>query len=249
MTATKTETTSSTSSTTTTISSTTISEVDGLKFTITPLIKSTISNDNKLKEKYSKYTNNQQPFIPFSILKDIAKTSTTKVYFQDLIKDSIIYYPPKAEVTPDPEFIARKQHLEKLNKEYQYSKLVKNVAKKETDLNELSSFRSQLSIAVNILVTFFTLLVGGIFVGHNWLNSQLYGLVCGLVLGIIGVAVEIWLFVIRSSQNQMEKDKAEKTEEKVTEWRIRKRTREIKKQQNQSLTDGSSSSSSAVKIQ
>ncbi|KAN0038072.1 hypothetical protein ACTA71_000244 [Dictyostelium dimigraforme] len=231
-----------------TTSSTTISEVDGLKFTITPLVRSTISNDNKLKEKYSKYLNSQQPFIPFSILKDIAKTSTTKVYFQDLIKDATIYYPPKAEVIPDPEFVARKQHLEKLHKEYEYSKLIKNVSKKETDLNELSSFRSQISIAVNILVTFFTLLVGGIFVGHKWLNSQLYGLICGLVLGIIGVAVEIWLFVLRSSQHQMEKDKAEKTEEKVTEWKIKKRTREIKKKQNQSLlTDASSSTT--VKIQ
>ncbi|KAN0019024.1 hypothetical protein ACTFIU_002226 [Dictyostelium citrinum] len=244
MTTTKTVTTTTTSSES---SSTTISEVDGLKFTITPLVRSTISNDNKLKEKFSKYLSKQQPFIPFSTLKDIAKTSTTKVYFQDLIKDAIIYYPPKAEVTPDPEFLARKQHLEKLHKEYEYSKLVKNVAKKETDLNELSSFRSQLSIAVNILVTFFTLLVGGIFVGHKWLNSQLYGLICGLVLGIIGVAVEIWLFVLRSSQHQLEKDKAERNEEKVTEWKIKKRTREIKKQQNQSLlTDGSSSST--VKI-
>ncbi|KAK5579796.1 hypothetical protein RB653_009483 [Dictyostelium firmibasis] len=243
MTTTKTVTKNTTTSTTTQIS-----EVDGLKFTITPFIRSVISNDSKLKEKYSKYLNSQQPFIPFSTLKDIAKTSTKKVYFQDLIKDATIYYPPKAEVIPDPEFIARKQHLEKLHKEYEYSKLVKNVYKKETDLNELSSFRSQISIAVNILVTFFTLLVGGIFVGHKWLNSQLYGLICGLVLGIIGVAVEIWLFVLRSSQHQMEKDKAEQIEEKVTEWKIKKRTRQIKKEQAQPLlTDGSSSS--AIKIQ
>ncbi|EGC38832.1 hypothetical protein DICPUDRAFT_75603 [Dictyostelium purpureum] len=224
---------------------------NSLNFNVTEFIKSSINsilnsnNSNKnLKDKYSKILKDQQIYISYNDLKEIStisKNTKNIIYLQDLLKGSSIYYPPKIVQPPTPEQIAKKQYLEKISKEYEYSKMIKNISKKDEDKNELASFKTQLSIAVNILVTFFTLLVVGMYLGNKWLNSLVKGMIVGLVFGIGGVAAEVWLFVLRGTEHELGKEKSKKTEEKIKDFKIKRRTRQIKKEQDQKLLQDTSS--------
>ncbi|EFA77307.1 hypothetical protein PPL_12518 [Heterostelium album PN500] len=150
-------------------------------------------------------------------------------FLQDILKGSTVYIEPKPVEIEDPEKIAKRQYLQGLYNEQRYKKMVKNVAGEREDAMELGSISSQASIGLNILATFFTLLACGLFLGGKMWDSYVLGLALGLAFGIIGVAAEVWLFVIKSSQVQFEKDKLRVTEERIGDIKLKRRIREIKK--------------------
>ncbi|KAF2069925.1 hypothetical protein CYY_008754 [Polysphondylium violaceum] len=228
-----------------------------LDFTFTDTIKNAInsiahitnnsSNNKKEKELIeriktlkTKYTTNKTQFISYKDIKEISNISkeinkeisnntTTVFYIQDLLKGSVIYIPPKPTPKIDPELEAKRQQYEKLAKDQEYARLVKNIVPKKDERNELNSISSQVSIGVNILITFFTLLAGGMYLGNRMFSSMLMGLAFGLGAGIFGVAVEVWLFVIRTSGTQLQKDKEQRDIDRAREIDVKRREFRIKK--------------------
>jgi len=224
---------------------------DKLRESIKSLINITTTNngDNKIEKEIkervltlkTKYiTTKNVQFITYKDIKEISSISkeinknisnntTTVYYVQDLIKGSSFYVPPKPIPEINPELEAKRQQYQKLARDNEYARLVRNIVPKKDEPNELNSISSQASIGINILITFFTLLAGGMYLGNKMYSSMLMGLAFGLGAGIFGVAVEVWLFVIRTSGNQIQKDKEARENERLKNIDIKKREYRIKK--------------------
>ncbi|KYR02789.1 hypothetical protein DLAC_00253 [Tieghemostelium lacteum] len=210
-----------------------------LNFTLTDNIRKYIDLlvNKKQLDKYKSYLS--QPSIPYSVLKEISnELHNDNIYLQDIIKGSLIYIPPKPVEPINVEKEAKKQYLLKLHAENEYSKMVSNVnTSKIKDQMELTSYGSQASIVFNMLATFATLVAGGIYLGGKMYGSQLLGLAFGLVCGAFGVGVEVWLFFLKASSTQLEKDKEVVKQGRKDKYEINKRIRNIKKQQEMMITN------------
>ncbi|GAM27121.1 hypothetical protein SAMD00019534_102960 [Acytostelium subglobosum LB1] len=157
------------------------------------------------------------------------KTYEPPCYLQDILRGATIYIEPKPKEVIDPEKVARRLYLQNMYEEQHYKKMTKNITQEKEDEMELASISSQASIVLNILATFFTLLACGIFAGGKWFGSYVVGLAIGLGCGIFGVAVEVWLFIIKASTVQHEKDKEKKRLDRVDNIKMRRLARDIKK--------------------
>ncbi|EGG17563.1 hypothetical protein DFA_08559 [Cavenderia fasciculata] len=218
----------------------------------------TLGIDKEQLALLESFIKHSKPGIPYALIKQIStylkqiyNTTTNNTtenekkqdnnnnppcYLQDLLKGSTVYIQPKPIVQESAEITAKRIYLQNKLENQRYDKMTKNVGvKQEEDPMELGDFRSQLSIGVNILVTFFTLLACGLFVGGKYWDSYLIGLAFGLGCGIAGVAVETWLYVIKSTESQMKKTKDDKLDARKKFIEIRKITREIKKSNEKPL--------------
>ena len=98
----------------------------------------------------------------------------------------------------------------------QYRHMVANVTKPlerdaHRDSREIKSFRDQMGIAANVVVTRIALLVAGWWVGHRALGP-VWGPVVGITCMVIGMAAEMGIFMIRNNQLDRVLEEREKTE-------------------------------------
>eukprot|EP01102_Stenamoeba_stenopodia_P020683 TRINITY_DN8157_c0_g3_i1.p1 TRINITY_DN8157_c0_g3~~TRINITY_DN8157_c0_g3_i1.p1 ORF type:complete len:385 (+),score=143.50 TRINITY_DN8157_c0_g3_i1:173-1327(+) len=65
---------------------------------------------------------------------------------------------------------------------------------------ELKSYKSQMEIGINIIVTMATLFVGGYYLTKVSTGNHLYGLAVGVVLAAGALMLESWLFIIAGNR-------------------------------------------------
>ncbi len=78
--------------------------------------------------------------------------------------------------------------------------------------NEMKELMSQLSLGINIIVMAVVAFVAGYFIfSTRW--GTVAGVIAGLFCGIGMMLVEMWLFIIRGSQNDTEEAKRSKAKD------------------------------------
>eukprot|EP01133_Synstelium_polycarpum_P007692 gene7692-9004_t len=206
-----------------------------LQFTLTPLLKESVGRVLANTEIVKTLQSEQ-----LEALLDYNDDSTAPPTFvHEILKGASVYVPPKIVVKDENEAekIAKRIYLTNQLEQRRYDAMTRNIdsSKHKVDPMAMKDLKSQMSMAVNMLVTFITLLVGGVFVGGRMTGNYLVGVAIGLGLGAIGVAIEVWLFFLRSTGTQMNQDKEARKEQRYKDVTIRRQIRIIKKQQESAL--------------
>jgi hypothetical protein len=118
----------------------------------------------------------------------------------------------------------------------QYRHMVENVTaplerNAHRDRRELKSFRDQMGIAANVVITRVALLVAGWWVGHRALGP-VWGPVMGIACMVIGMAAEMGIFMIRNNQLDRVLDEREKKETLMFPHSVKPAEASVEKKKN-----------------
>jgi len=183
--------------------------------------KATINTDDFNKVKSIKL---EEKTIPFSLLQTVSKclqelqvsnqlpSPASPIWVHELIKGSQVIVPSIAEKIETPETIERRKKLEAYVNNLRYKKMVKNISssQEEQDLQdkaEMADFKSQAGMGLNVVVATGVALGIGFYIGRRTFQSDVGGIILGLVFMIGALIVETLLFSIRLSKVDMKKDR------------------------------------------
>jgi len=193
-----------------------------VQFIITPLINSALvaalSSDipDDTRKKIQPYvpsdTTNTTKTIPLSHLQELSKYLRTlnlakgnTVWLHELVQGSHVVVPSIPKPVYTEEEIRMRSRLKARYDNMQYDKMTKNVrvSKEEEQRQEqaeMADFKSQLGMGVNMVFGMGATMVFGWFVGKRLFNSDLVGVVFGLILACVVLIAETLLFAIKLSR-------------------------------------------------
>jgi Na+/melibiose symporter-like transporter len=106
-----------------------------------------------------------------------------------------------SKAAPHPELAPRLEALRAAQEDREYARMVGTLAKDENvaarDAAEMSTYRSQLGVGVNLIVSMATMFTVGCYAGGT--EEEPYGaraIMCGLALMLLAMGVEMSLFLI-----------------------------------------------------
>jgi hypothetical protein len=186
----------------------------------TPVIQQTIdeainyiNNQNLKTTEYVDIINSQNNADPGVSLDAIKKAvqllnsqSHTR-YFYDVIKGSDIYFQPPPPKPRNAKLEARLVQLRKQHADMEYADSVANITtrtRKEAQRDPFSSYKGQMGIGLDLIVTMFTLFVLFYSLASFYYPGSAnysYHLVCGLIGLVIGLIIDAILLIIRSDHN------------------------------------------------
>jgi hypothetical protein len=156
--------------------------------------------------------------VPFDVVKKsvqtINKYSDETCYFYEIIKGSDVYFPPPPSKPRNAKLEARLVQLRKKLADIEYANSIANITtrtRREAARDPFSTYKGQMGIGLDLLVTMFTLFVLfyslAVFYYPGKQNFS-YHMVCGLCGLIIGLIIDAILLIIRSDHNdKMQKRK------------------------------------------
>ena len=117
---------------------------------------------------------------------------------------AVLVASPPARRTQSPETKKKFDGFRRELEEKQYRAMVKNVSgavedDRHRDRREIKSFRDQMGIALNVIITRLALLCAGWWVGHRALGA-VWGPVIGVLCMIVGLVTEMGLFMIKADR-------------------------------------------------
>ena len=129
-------------------------------------------------------------------------TPPTARYVHELLRGAAPLLPQlAAKPAPHPSLGPRLEALRAAQDDREYAKLVGSLAQDENsaarDAVEMTTFRSQLGVGVNLIVSMATMFTVGAYAGGT--EEEPYGVravICGLALMLLTMAIEMALFLI-----------------------------------------------------
>ncbi|KAL9653675.1 hypothetical protein ABK040_009151 [Willaertia magna] len=147
-----------------------------------------------------------------------------RIFFHEVIKGSELKLEkPKIKTTPkDPQWLKLTEKLKRKVEDDQYSQLVSNVTFKqrlEREKEPLNTYKTQLSVGIDLILTMFTLFVA-FYYGSQYLftgeNKTQYQLLMGLLGLILGLLIDVTLIIIRSHKSETMAEKKLKGKNQAT---------------------------------
>lgn len=125
---------------------------------------------------------------------------------------------PKKKFVQSAETKAKFDKMREELESKRYQEMVSNVTRSldnnslSTDRLEMRSFRDQMGVALNMLITRVAMLAAGWWAGHRALGPA-WGPVVGVALMVVGLAAEVGIYVIKSGQMEQAIQNIQKTEQ------------------------------------
>jgi hypothetical protein len=160
-------------------------------------------------ENLVSHQSNEQS-IPYPIVKkavQVLNSHNKDCFFHEVIKGSDICFAPDKQKPRNAKLEARLVKLRKLHSDMEYADSVKNITTRtraEAKRDPFSSYKGQMGIGLDLIVTMFTLFV--LFytlASYHVPGKENYGyhLVCGLVGIVCGLIIDAILLIIRQDHN------------------------------------------------
>ncbi len=150
--------------------------------------------------------------VALALKRDLAQPSSV----MDLLRGADIVAKPAAarRFRQSPESKAKFDQFRRELEDKKYRRMVESVAgpmekDRQRDARELKSFKDQMGIAMNVVVTRIALLVAGWWLGHRALGA-VWGPVVGITFMVVGLLAEMGIFMIRTNRMDDEIAKNEK---------------------------------------
>ncbi|XP_028802831.1 uncharacterized protein LOC114758071 isoform X1 [Neltuma alba] len=174
---------------------------------------SVASKDPSLSEELQQTASNllRQPNVPYMSLRAIwmASDPLTRPDLMQLFSGTQFLFSSPKPREKSEELKARLKKLEDLAEKKAYQELVKDIAPKQ-DVNEpFSSYKDQLGFGLHVALTMFTGYLFGYAAFRALFNHNPAMNAAGGVLGLVGgMLVETFLFIIRSSNADINKTRS-----------------------------------------
>ncbi|KAF4357977.1 hypothetical protein F8388_008485 [Cannabis sativa] len=154
-----------------------------------------------------------KPNVPYKSLRTIWSSSdiTDRPSLIQLLSGSkFVLTSPKPREKSE-ELKARLKKLQEMAERKAYAELVKDITPKKDDTEPFSSYKDQMGFGLHVALTMFTGYMAGYFAFRALFNHSPAMNAAGGVLGfIIGMLVETFLFIIRTSNQEVRSSQKKK---------------------------------------
>lgn len=186
-----------------------------------------ISIDKMVQSLSSQDMSVKRPKIPYPVLKKaiqiVNQTSKEKVYLHKLIKGSCPSFPEAAHspAPKSPEYIALIKKLQKKYEDSLYAQMVSNVnigQRREAERDPFSTYKGQLGVGLDLIVTVFTFFVIFYFFASRIFDesNKMFSLIGGLIGAVLGLFIDGLLVIIRGTRAETLQKKKEKERSQAT---------------------------------
>jgi len=166
-------------------------------------------------EMFRQYASTGTDTIPLSdvralshVLRDLPSTDSQcrpAVWVHELLQGAAPVLPVfKPERKRDPALVKRLEKIRAVQENREYAAMVGQLSSGEStgrDEAEMSTYRSQMGVGLNLLVSMGTMFCVGYFIGGCDENPHcVRAAICGLGLMIVAIAIEMLLFLIGASR-------------------------------------------------
>ena len=170
----------------------------------------TSASEQSLKVQIEQF--DTEDYVTFEVLKRVVEylnEKDNKTLLHELVKSTKMKLnkPTKPSSKKDPEWLKLTASLRKQQADYEYSKLVSNVALRPKEEREaVHSFKGQLSVGLDLIVTMFTLFVLFYYASQYMFtgeNKKQYQMLMGLTGLILGMLIDVTLVIVRSKKGEI----------------------------------------------